>query len=228
MIHVHIPPALNPITWNSFLNRYTFDVGIHYVGEMTKTNPKRIFLDAISDGQIEWHKHDTAYDVVTFGTEAGKMDTYDVVEGLDNWQTLMTRQFPGEHVAINKYFDLLHRAKGINTMLGVFKVRVYVINGLAAYFSSYPEPLINLLFPGASVPDCDVPREDRPDPAVLLGLARRVRHDDPGRGPQADQQQGPADHVLLLLGRPRNPARNHSIFGPRSYAQVLDALMHRY
>jgi hypothetical protein len=40
--------------------RYTFDVGIHYIGEMEPCNPKRILLDHISDGQIEWSKMDKA------------------------------------------------------------------------------------------------------------------------------------------------------------------------
>ena len=31
--------------------RYPFDVGIHYVGEMEVGNPKRLFLDSISDFQ---------------------------------------------------------------------------------------------------------------------------------------------------------------------------------
>ncbi len=118
---------------------YSFDVGIHYVGEMCAGNPKRTFLDSISDGQIEWQKLDDSYDVVHIG-HGDHMETYPVVENLDCWKAVMKKQFPDETAAIEAFFRLLHGASGIHTMTTAFKVAprivtdVLVWTGLMRFF----------------------------------------------------------------------------------------------
>lgn len=95
-------------------------MGIHYVGEMAMDSPKRILIDSISDGQIEWFKVNEAYDEVTIGY-GEKGERYPVVQHLDKWKTLLEKQFPGNQEAIDKFFKILYDGQGIVGKLLILK-----------------------------------------------------------------------------------------------------------
>ncbi len=88
-----------------WLFSYEFDVGIHYIGEMAEHCKNRIFLDSISDHQIEWVKLAENYDVVTIGY-GEEMKRYPVCTGHDKRRAQLKEQFPGEDKAIDEYMDL--------------------------------------------------------------------------------------------------------------------------
>jgi all-trans-retinol 13,14-reductase len=53
---------------HTFIDKgYEFDVGIHYIGEMSKDKINRTLVDQITEGQVEWEKLDEEFDVVSIG-----------------------------------------------------------------------------------------------------------------------------------------------------------------
>lgn len=50
-----------------FRQGYEFDVGIHYIGEMSTDKVNRTLVDQITDGQVQWDKLDEEFDIVSIG-----------------------------------------------------------------------------------------------------------------------------------------------------------------
>ena len=54
---------------HTFIDKgYEFDVGIHYIGEMSAGNLTKTLVDQISDGQLEWERLDDDFNLVVIGT----------------------------------------------------------------------------------------------------------------------------------------------------------------
>ncbi len=91
---------------------YVFDYGVHYIGEVQQRGPVRFFMDQLMEGQVEWAPLEVAYDQVVIGLhEEGEGDEprrwYPVLQdGHKRWKPLLKRQFPDEHEAIDKYFEM--------------------------------------------------------------------------------------------------------------------------
>ena len=62
---------------HTFIDKgYEFDVGIHYIGEMSKDRINRTLVDQITDGQLEWEKLDEEFDVVSIGLKKNCLICY--------------------------------------------------------------------------------------------------------------------------------------------------------
>lgn len=84
-------------------NKYEWDVGIHYVGDVhNKNNASRKLFDYISQGRLEWHKMDDNYDTIVFPDREYKFVSpkEQFIENLVAW-------FPGEDHAAYRYISLL-------------------------------------------------------------------------------------------------------------------------
>jgi hypothetical protein len=46
---------------------YEFDIGVHYVGDVSSQTLTKTLCDQITDGQLEWATLDDAYDVISVG-----------------------------------------------------------------------------------------------------------------------------------------------------------------
>ncbi len=86
-------------------NGYEWDVGVHYIGETHRPHSqlRRIF-DVITDGQLKWAPMDECYDRIIIG---GK--SYDFKAGKQNFIAELTRHFPDEAEAIEKYVNLVYK-----------------------------------------------------------------------------------------------------------------------
>jgi all-trans-retinol 13,14-reductase len=82
---------------------YEWDVGIHYIGEVSRPNSvvKRLF-DYITNGKLKWADMGEVYDKIIIGDKA-----YDLVKGVENFKIKMTEYFPGEEKAIEEYVRLV-------------------------------------------------------------------------------------------------------------------------
>ncbi|XP_065894452.1 all-trans-retinol 13,14-reductase-like [Dysidea avara] len=82
---------------------YEFDIGIHYVGGMSNSNPSvsKVLLDQISDGQIRWEELDKNYDTVHIRNSAGRK-IFDILSTSDGFVESLTKCFPKEVKAIKK------------------------------------------------------------------------------------------------------------------------------
>ena len=78
---------------------YEWDVGIHYIGEVHKTNSlMRKLFDYITDSQLKWADLGEVYDRIIIGDKA-----FDFVKGTRNFKKQLISYFPKEEQAINTY-----------------------------------------------------------------------------------------------------------------------------
>lgn len=92
---------------------YEWDVGIHYIGEVQRSNSviKKLF-DYITDGALKWADMGEVYDRIIIGEKS-----YDFVKGVENFKTELIKSFPDEEKAINDYVKLVFEA---NKAMGRF------------------------------------------------------------------------------------------------------------
>jgi all-trans-retinol 13,14-reductase len=84
---------------------YEWDVGVHYMGEMSPTGGVRRVFDRLTDGSLEWAPLPPVYDRVLLGERA-----YDFVAGKEKFIEQMSAYFPSERRAIVRYVELCQRA----------------------------------------------------------------------------------------------------------------------
>jgi phytoene dehydrogenase-like protein len=84
---------------------WTWDVGVHYVGEMGKGMTGRRLFDFITDGCVDWSPMPDVYDVFVYPGL-----TIKVPKGRENFERVLAEAFPEEKQAIGKYFRDIKRA----------------------------------------------------------------------------------------------------------------------
>ncbi|MFP2996875.1 NAD(P)/FAD-dependent oxidoreductase [Spongiivirga sp. MCCC 1A20706] len=82
---------------------YEWDVGIHYIGEVQRSNSilKKLF-DYVSNGNLKWADMGDVYDRIIIGDTS-----YDLVKGVQNFKDKLVGYFPDERQAINDYVNLV-------------------------------------------------------------------------------------------------------------------------
>jgi all-trans-retinol 13,14-reductase len=85
---------------------FEWDVGIHYIGEVQRSNSvvKKLF-DYITESELKWADMGGIYDKIIIGKEE-----YDFVKGVKNFKSKMTEYFPDEKDAIDQYVNLVFEA----------------------------------------------------------------------------------------------------------------------
>ena len=78
---------------------WTWDVGVHYVGEMGKGMTGRRLFDFITDGRVDWAPMPDVYDVFVYPGLTVK-----VPKGRENFERVLAEAFPAEKQAIGRYF----------------------------------------------------------------------------------------------------------------------------
>jgi phytoene dehydrogenase-like protein len=84
---------------------WTWDVGVHYVGEMGEGMTGRRLFDFITDGGVDWSPLPDVYDVFMYPDL-----TLKVPKGRANYQRALQGAFPSEKQAIGQYFRDIKRA----------------------------------------------------------------------------------------------------------------------
>ena len=84
---------------------WTWDVGVHYVGEMGEGMNGRRLFDFITDGGVEWSPLPEVYDVFMYPDLLLK-----VPKGRANYERALQKAFPTEKEAIGQYFGDIKRA----------------------------------------------------------------------------------------------------------------------
>lgn len=82
---------------------YEWDVGIHYIGEVQRSNSaiKKIF-DYISNQKLKWADMGRVYDRIIIGE-----NEYELVKGVEEFKSKLHSYFPEEKSAIDRYVDLV-------------------------------------------------------------------------------------------------------------------------
>ena len=84
---------------------WTWDVGLHYVGEMDEGAQSRKIFDLVTGGQVDWSPMPDVYDVFVYPEL-----TIKVPKGRANFERVLTEAFPTEQKAIRAYFSDIKRA----------------------------------------------------------------------------------------------------------------------
>jgi all-trans-retinol 13,14-reductase len=84
---------------------WTWDVGVHYVGEMGEGMTGRRLFDFITDGGVDWSPMPDVYDVFVYPGLTVK-----VPKGRANFERVLVEAFPAEKQAIGEYFRDIKRA----------------------------------------------------------------------------------------------------------------------
>src|ERR1700688_5150611 len=84
---------------------WTWDVGVHYVGEMGQGMTGRRLFDFITDGRVDWSPLPDVYDVFVYPGL-----TMRVPKGRANFERALVEAFPTEKQAIGEYFHDIKRA----------------------------------------------------------------------------------------------------------------------
>jgi all-trans-retinol 13,14-reductase len=87
---------------------YEWDVGVHYVGDVTGDRAfTRRLLEHVGDGSLQWAPMDDAYDRVIVGGDA-----YDLVAGRERFRDTLAARFPGEATRLDAYLAAVRAAAG--------------------------------------------------------------------------------------------------------------------
>jgi all-trans-retinol 13,14-reductase len=84
---------------------WTWDVGVHYIGEMGPGMTGRKLFDFITDGRVDWSPLPDVYDVFVYPGFTMK-----VPKGRANFESALVEAFPAEKRAIGEYFRDIKRA----------------------------------------------------------------------------------------------------------------------
>ena len=84
---------------------WTWDVGVHYIGEMGRGMTGRRLFDFITDGGVDWSPMPDVYDVFVYPGLTVK-----VPKGRANFERTLAEAFPAEKQAIGEYFRDVKRA----------------------------------------------------------------------------------------------------------------------
>lgn len=79
---------------------FTWDVGLHYIGQMNEGNPQRGLMDLTTGGEIEWRPMPQAYDVLHFPHL-----TVPVAASYPDHVANLAREFPHEAAALDRYLE---------------------------------------------------------------------------------------------------------------------------
>lgn len=108
---------------HTFIDKgYEFDVGIHYVGGMSDSNPStsKILLDQISDGQISWQPMSRNYDTVYISNLEGNK-FFDIYSNTESFVRFLLVYFPDEERGIREYLQMIKDVRKSANTFGIVK-----------------------------------------------------------------------------------------------------------
>ncbi len=89
-------------------NKFHWDVGIHYVGDMHETGFSRLLMDKITKGNVKWNRMPEPFEKFVYPDR-----TFDLYGNEDKFKSDLIYQFPDETEAIHQYFKDLHKAAAL-------------------------------------------------------------------------------------------------------------------
>ncbi len=88
-------------------DKYEWDVGVHYVGQMQTGSMTRRFMDLVTRGEVQWHAMGPVYDRLFFPAES-----FDIPIGKKSFCDKLIQRFPEERATLIRYFQDIRRAQG--------------------------------------------------------------------------------------------------------------------
>ncbi|XP_001379874.2 all-trans-retinol 13,14-reductase isoform X1 [Monodelphis domestica] len=119
-----------------------FDTGIHYVGQLKKGSFCRVFLDQITEGQLDWAYLGSPIDIMVLEGPSGRRQ-FPMYSGEKAFVQGLKEKFPDEEAAIDKYMKMVKQvAKGTLHMVLLKILPLPVVKlldklGVLAFFSPF-------------------------------------------------------------------------------------------
>ena len=85
---------------------YEWDVGVHYVGEVSGDGALRKPLEYLTEGRLAWAPLPDVYDRIYLGERS-----YEIVRGRERFLASLKERFPGEAAALDRYVELVERCR---------------------------------------------------------------------------------------------------------------------
>ncbi|TWF73362.1 all-trans-retinol 13,14-reductase [Kitasatospora viridis] len=114
---------------------WEWDVGIHYVGQLTAREPVRVLSDYLTDGALEWAPLGDPYDEYRLAGEV-----YRAPVGFPAYQAALTARFPVERPGIEALFTLITRCRAALPALALGRLSGPVARRLAQLARSAAVP----------------------------------------------------------------------------------------
>ncbi|CAM9258396.1 unnamed protein product [Ectocarpus fasciculatus] len=124
---------------------FEFDTGIHYIGEMRNNTSVRFLFDQVSNGQLQWADVADDFDTVIVEHRALPQQRIPFMSDQEATMKSIISAFPGEEVAIRKYFETLAQFR--KSMLGfvslkampVWMGKLLIYSGLMSKYTDFFE-----------------------------------------------------------------------------------------
>lgn len=84
----------------------SWDVGLHYVGEMASGELAREICDLITQNRVEWHKMPSPFEKFVYPNF-----TFEVPDNENDYLEALINHFPDEETAIRRYFADIHAVR---------------------------------------------------------------------------------------------------------------------
>jgi all-trans-retinol 13,14-reductase len=84
---------------------FKWDVGVHYVGNVSKSGSLRKLFDFITDSKLKWDSIGDVYDVIHIDDQI-----YEFKSGEENFKKHLLTYFPDEENTITLYLTLIHNS----------------------------------------------------------------------------------------------------------------------
>ncbi len=102
---------------------YSWDVGLHYVGEMGNGEIPRLLFDFLTDGKLSWNKMPSPFEKFIYPDF-----TFEVPDNPERYRNNLIALFPDEEKAIKRYFRDIRKAAGWHIRNYVIKFLPFIIN----------------------------------------------------------------------------------------------------
>lgn len=89
-------------------NKYHWDVGIHYIGDMHETGFCRLLMDTISAKNVKWQKMSEPFEKFVY---PGR--TFELYGNVEKFKNDLIEQFPKEKDSILQYFTDIQKASAL-------------------------------------------------------------------------------------------------------------------
>ena len=89
----------------------SWDVGVHYIGQLDPGSQIRTYFDYLSDGELEWNRMPEVYDRFVYPGIDLRASS-----GPERYERTLIKEFPAEAAAIRRYFKDVRRATSWATL----------------------------------------------------------------------------------------------------------------
>lgn len=138
IIEKHFQPGGFTHEFKRKQNKYAWDVGIHYIGDLAEGSMLRKIFDTITKKGVNWEKMSEPFEKFVFPDK-----TFAMYGNPEKFQSDLIAEFPDEEEAIKKYFKDVRKASVFFGRHMILKLAPPMLDSIVKLFDS-KEPISTL------------------------------------------------------------------------------------